>query len=167
MMDAPAGASHAALQTLPVQGAVHMPLYAVTPVMEILHKTISVFIALMLVFGTYAAVDPQYARFASTTVGAQTLSFTDAVKELTRGGPFAMLSRASAQLGDAASNPGTMVASAQGALFGGVPNFFNSLARSVNNSVNGFVYSIAFPNSLVQSIEILVFLPSSSCFLLE
>src|SRR3989344_2952631 len=45
-----------------------LPTYALTPITELLHKVTALALALMLTFGTYAAVDPSYARFAADSV---------------------------------------------------------------------------------------------------
>src|SRR3989344_2531444 len=57
--------------------AVHVPVYAVTPVAEFFHKLTALTIAFMLTFGTYALVDPQYARFAMNSISESVRSTID------------------------------------------------------------------------------------------
>ncbi|MEY4747502.1 MAG: hypothetical protein RLZZ416_551, partial [Candidatus Parcubacteria bacterium] len=61
----PGGLAHAALQGMPLHAASHASLYALTPMMEFVHKVVALTLALLLTFGTYAVVDPHFARFAA------------------------------------------------------------------------------------------------------
>jgi len=74
----PTGLTNAALQ-----GA-HVPLYTVTPMMEFLHKLIALALTLMLTFGTYALVDPQYARFAANSISDNVRSIATSLRSRRR-----------------------------------------------------------------------------------
>src|SRR3989344_2766168 len=76
----PGGFAHAALT-----GA-HIPVYALTPLTEFLHKVTALALSLMLAFGTYAAVDPAYARFAADSVRENVNAALDSYRAATGGG---------------------------------------------------------------------------------
>jgi hypothetical protein len=141
----PAGISDAMLQTS------HVPVYALTPAMEFLHKVVALTLAFMLTFGIYALVDPQYAHFAADSVQSELNSLHDSYRTLTGGGFNALARRSETQLASAAENPGLTFAAASSALGTGIPNLLGSLARTWNSSVNNLVYAIAFPIGLTNS----------------
>src|SRR3989344_646538 len=141
----PGGFAHAALT-----GA-HIPVYALTPLTEFLHKVTALALTLMLTFGTYAAVDPAYARFAADSVRENVNAALDSYRAATGGGIREFANRAQSQVASAAENPGSVLASAQAALTENVPNLFARFARGLNSRVNELVYAVAFPLELVGS----------------
>lgn len=85
LLQAPSGIGSAALSALPMQLNTHLPTYAITPVTEFLHRFVALFFALLLTFGTFSLMNPQYGRFAadslrdgSRTVIASVSSMTQA-----------------------------------------------------------------------------------------
>lgn len=53
LLNAPSGAAHAALQVA------HVPIYTITPFMEIVHRLIALFCAVLVIFGAYTLVNPE------------------------------------------------------------------------------------------------------------
>jgi intein/homing endonuclease len=140
----PSGITNAALSA-------HVPLYTVTPLMEFVHKLIALTLAFMLTFGTYALVDPQYARFAADSIQAQADAVRDSGSNLS-----AFADRAQTRLAAAAIDPrgaaSNAVAAASVAFATGIPGMFNAFASAFNARVNDLVYAVAFPPDLVRSI---------------
>ena len=144
---APGGFSHAALHGLPAHAAAYVPVHTLTPVMEFAHKVMALTLAFMLTFGTYAAVDPQYARFAADSMREQLDATVDSYYRATDGGMVALADRAQTQVASAAEDPGgtlTMLART-------VPTTAAHLASSLNTRLNSLVYSIAFPFERIRS----------------
>jgi len=63
-VDVPAGLTHSTLQGLQLDVATHVPAYLITPAAEFLHKLAALVTAVIIVFGTYAVLNPSYAHFA-------------------------------------------------------------------------------------------------------
>jgi hypothetical protein len=61
------GVFRAALD-LPSQALVHIPVHAISPTMELIHRMAALVSAFVLVFGTYSYFDPQYAHTAYDSV---------------------------------------------------------------------------------------------------
>src|SRR3989344_4871385 len=117
---------------------------------EFLQKCIALTIALSLTFGTYAAADRESARFALETIArtGTTISTTYHVASEN----FSRLSAATQkQLAAAADDPTGSVALGTYFVARSLSGSAAWLPRSVNTSVNTFVYGIAFPNSFIES----------------
>ncbi|MBI5458065.1 helix-turn-helix domain-containing protein, partial [Candidatus Kaiserbacteria bacterium] len=145
-LNTPGGLAHAAFQIVPAQVGTHIPSYTLTPVMEFFHKVVALTTAVMLVFGTYAAVDPAYAQFAANSVRDNISAALDSYHEAMSGGPRAFVARAQLQVAAAAGDPEGTFASIASFL----PRTAASLARSFHKSINSAFYTVAFPNSLTQ-----------------
>ncbi len=145
---APAGFAHAALAHIPA--SVHVPAHIISPLAEFIHKLTALSLAVMLTLGTYAFVDPQYARYAADTIASDVGEALGAYRASTGGGIGVAAYRAQSQLAAAAENPIGTFASIQTA-FG---NGFQTIARSVNSRIDDLVYDIAFPENLVRSLGI-------------
>ncbi|MBI5644463.1 hypothetical protein HY970_00005, partial [Candidatus Kaiserbacteria bacterium] len=136
-----AGSSDAALRAAVVSSP-HIPIHVVTPITDFLHRLIALTLACMLTFGTYALVDQDTARVALESIRDSSLAFIRPL-EHTRD----LATRAETQVALAAENPlGTLQL-----LAASIPHGLESLARGFNSRVDSFVYSIAFPASLVRS----------------
>jgi hypothetical protein len=120
---APTGVSDAAVR------AAHVPLYAISPWMEFVHKAIALTFALVLVYGAYAMINPQFARFSENSIA-------DDVRSLARSsdGARSLATAAQAQLAAAAENPIVAFAS----LWDGIENLARSPALAGYAS-DGFV----------------------------
>jgi hypothetical protein len=116
----------------------HAPTYALSPLAEFLHKVAALMLAVMLTFGTYALVDPQYARFAATSVSDALATLPLAFNDIGR-----ISHDAQTQVALAADNPGAAVARLSSAA--------SDLARAFNAGINQLVYAIAFPSDLIRS----------------
>ncbi|HEY4525050.1 MAG TPA: hypothetical protein VJL39_01645, partial [Candidatus Paceibacterota bacterium] len=147
-------ASHAAAQMAAAPAGVgfevarlstpHIPLYAVSPLLEFVHKVVALVVAFMLTFGTYAAVDRDTARFAAYALRDTADSIAQEYRALTNGGVRQVVSRIESRVAAAVENPRGTLASASSAF----PSILASIARAVNERVNSFVYAIAFPDSI-------------------
>src|SRR3989344_3288005 len=131
--------------------AAHVPSYALSPIAEFFHKVVALTLALMLTFGTYAAVDPSYARFASNSVRESVDAALDSYRSATGGGLNQLAARTQSQVAAAAENPGAALASVQTAFTQSIPNLAARLARALHSQVNDLVYAVAFPLDLVGS----------------
>src|SRR3989344_1122980 len=82
----------------------HVPVYAVSPIGEFVHKLTALSLAFMLTFGTYALVDPAYARFAANSIHE---SYNTVADSFSKGGKrfFAAKDNAESHLAAAAENP--------------------------------------------------------------
>ena len=109
LFNTPGGLAHAALQTA------HIPVHTLTPLTELLHKVTALAFALMLTFGTYAAVDPSYAQFVTGSVQAHVHTALDTYHKATGGGFKAFADRAQSQVAAAAENPTGALISLSGA----------------------------------------------------
>jgi hypothetical protein len=128
----------------------HTPVYALSPLAEFVHKVIALSLAFLLVFGTYAIVDPQYSRFAANSISGNLQSLAQSYGTGTSGvQTFAVAART--QLAAAAENPGQTLALATYILTNALPRTLSSLARTLNTRVNTWVYAVAFPASLTTS----------------
>ena len=145
LFSAPGGFAHAAFT------AAHVPSYALSPIAEFFHKVVALTLALMLTFGTYAAVDPSYARFASNSVRESVDAALDSYRSSTGGGLNQLAARTQSQVAAAAENPGAALASVQTAFTQSIPNLAARLARALHSQVNDLVYAVAFPLDLVGS----------------
>ncbi len=141
---APGGFTSAAFQTL------HVPVYTLTPLMEFAHKLIALTLTLALVLGTYAAVDPQYARFAIGSMREEAASAI-ASYHIATGNIGTLADTAQKQVALAAENPQVAAAGIAGLFTGSVPDIAANIARGFNTGVNNLVYSIAFPQNLLRS----------------
>src|SRR3989338_8581309 len=110
-------------EPLAAAGSLRVPVHALTPSMDILHRLVALMVAVLFTAGTYAFIDAEYARI--------TLRDTPGIAS-------SIVESARTQLAAVAENPPRA--------FG---DMFARLARAVNERVNAFVYSIAFPDSLV------------------
>ena len=145
LLNAPGGFAHAALS------AAHVPAYTISPVTEFIHKVVALTLTLMLTFGTYAAVDPSYARFAADSVRENVQAAVDSYQAATGGGLNELANRTQTQVAAAAENPGAALASVRTAFTEDIPDLAASFARALNSRVNDIVYTIAFPIDLVVS----------------
>src|SRR3989344_5908011 len=141
----PGGFAHAALT------ATHVPVYTLTPLTEFFHKVVALALTLMLTFGTYAAVDPSYARFAADSVQENVNAALDSYHAATGGGLGMLANRTQSQVAAVAENPASAMLAVRGAVTLGLPRVAANFARSLNENVNNFVYAIAFPAALVFS----------------
>src|SRR3989344_3853839 len=141
----PGGFPHAALT------ATHVPVYTLTPLTEFFHKVVALALTLMLTFGTYAAVDPSYARFAADSVQENVNAALDSYHAATGGGLGVLADRTQSQVAAVAENPASAMLAVRGAVTLGLPRVAANFARSLNENVNNFVYAIAFPAALVFS----------------
>jgi hypothetical protein len=141
---APAGATEAALR------AIHVPVYVMSPMTEFMHKLVALTVAFVLTFGSYAAVDPEFARFAIRSMLDSRDTVSESYMEITGGGMRALARRTSDVLVASAENPGAAVAAA-GASLGSFSELLANLARGVNTGVNEFVYTVAFPAGLIET----------------
>src|SRR3989344_5840435 len=141
----PGGFAHAALT------ATHVPVYTLTPLTEFFHKVVALALTLMLTFGTYAAVDPSYARFAADSVQENVNAALDSYHAATGGGLGVLADRTQSQVAAVAENPASAMLAVRGAVTLGLPRVAANFARSLNENVNNFVYAIAFPAALVFS----------------
>ncbi|MCR4325218.1 MAG: hypothetical protein NUV59_00210, partial [Patescibacteria group bacterium] len=136
LVGTPMGGAHAALH------ATYVSAHTVNPVVEFLHKLTALTLAFLITFGTYALVDPQYARYAADSIGGTARSLANAAADAGD-----VRDRAQTQLALAAGDPAGTLAS----LARSVPLAAASLARMVNSAVDDFVYAIAFPADLLRS----------------
>src|SRR3989338_6264651 len=143
-LNTPGGLAHAAFQTLPTQAGAHVPAYVLTPMVEFFHKVTALALSAMLIFGTYAVVDPSYARFAADSVRDRVDYVIDSYHAL-RSGPNKFANRPLMQVA-AAGNPDGTLSSFASLL----PRATAALARTLNARIDSAVYSVAFPESLTQ-----------------
>src|SRR3989344_325545 len=133
---------------VPLSKAHVLPTYALTPVAELLHKVTALALALMLTFGTYAAVDPSYARFAADSVRESVGSVLDSYRGLDE-----LAARTQSQVAAVAENPQAAAASVGSVLTESIPSagwrIAARLARALNSGVNELADAIAFPLDLV------------------
>src|SRR3989344_312899 len=119
----------------------HVPVYAVSPIGEFIHKLTALTLALMLTFGTYALVDPAYARFAANSISESIATASETLKN-TGGKALTFSSSAQSNLAAVAENPAGTLAS----LLGAIPRASHNLARAINSRVDSLVYGVAFQN---------------------
>ncbi|MBI5469691.1 hypothetical protein HY968_00005, partial [Candidatus Kaiserbacteria bacterium] len=146
MLHAPTGMSDAAMN------AMHTPLAAqashlVSPAVELVHKLVALTLALSLTFGTYALVDPQYAKFALGQMQDAVSAAKTTASEIAVAAKTGELPHDSTILG-IGSKARLALSSVASAGVGGV---FENIARAFSSGVDGLVYAIAFPLSLVSS----------------
>src|SRR3989344_9334597 len=147
----PGGFAHAALT------ATHVPVYTLTPLTEFFHKVVALALTLMLTFGTYAAVDPAYARFAANSVRESVDAALDSYHAATGGGLNELANRTQAQVAAAAENPAGTFASIASAF----QRTASNLARALNTGINDALYAVSFPRSLTeQSVVAIEVVPS-------
>ena len=150
-LNAPGGFAHAALS------AAHVPVYTLTPLTEFFHKVVALALTLMLTFGTYAAVDPAYARFAANSVRESVDAALDSYHAATGGGLNELANRTQAQVAAAAENPAGTFASIASAF----QRTASNLARALNTGINDALYAVSFPRSLTeQSVVAIEVVPS-------
>src|SRR3989344_5806137 len=105
-------------------------------------------LALMRPFGTYAAVDPSYARFAADSVRESVGSVLDSYRGLDE-----LAARTQSQVAAVAENPQAAAASVGSVLTESIPSagwrIAARLARALNSGVNELADAIAFPLDLV------------------
>ena len=156
LFSAPGGLAHAALSTA------HVPAYALSPITEFFHKVTALALAAMLTFGTYAAVDSAYARFASNSVQENVNAALDSYQRATVGGLGAVAYRAQTHVAAAAEDPGGTFAS----LVSFIPRATADFARLLNTKINGAFYAVAFPGSLTEksvvAIQVTPYQPTAS-----
>src|SRR3989338_66710 len=121
----PTGLGDAALRL-----ATHTSGLLISPSLELLHKLTALVVALSLTLGTYAMVDTKFARYASETLKNAVTAVSDPSRVISLG------KRLNSQLAAAALDPA-------GTFLGAM----SRLARSLNEHVDRFVYSAAFPDS--------------------
>jgi hypothetical protein len=118
----------------------HIPTHIKVRSLEtLLHKTLTVALVFMLTFGTYAAVDPQYALRVEQSIRQELASVMDSYREL------GSMNTASSLVA-AVSSPS--------ALWGSVSGTLASIAQGITSSFDRFVYSIMFPSSVTDSSAI-------------
>ena len=110
--------------------AAHSPL--ISPALEFLHKLTALVVALALTLGTYALVDTKFAHYAEETMKSTVASVSNPTPILSIG------ENLKGELAAVALDPA-----------GAFTDAMSNLARSFNSTVDGFVYAIAFPDSLV------------------
>src|SRR3989338_3796258 len=117
--------AHNIVSSEPLLGAGHVrvPIHALTPSMDILHKIVALMVAVLFTAGTYAFIDAEHARITLRCAPAVASSIVESART---------------QLAAVAENPPRAFT-----------DMFARLARAVNRQVNALVYSIAFPESLV------------------
>ena len=104
-------------------GNLRVPIQALTPGLDMLHKLVALMVAVLFTAGTYAFIDAEYARITLREAPSVASSIVESAR---------------VQLAAVAANPPRALT-----------DLFARLARAVNTRVNTFVYSIAFPESLV------------------
>src|SRR3989344_2673002 len=127
--------------------------YALSPTVEFLHKLTALTVAFMLTFGTYSFVDPQYAAFVRDSLYDTGDAISDSYIRVTKGGVLDMFARANTQLAAVANNPGAIAEQVSNVFVRDIPLFVRQLARGVNTKIDGLVYAIAFPDSILESRE--------------
>jgi len=143
----PSGFSSALMQST------HVPVYTVTPVIELLHKFIALALAFTLVFGTYAIVDPNYASFAERSMQdsiSNTVRGFIAMRDTTR----ANIRTVPLQVVHGVAHPmqGAELASAGVASsFASLAELAASVARGVNTGVDGAIFALVYPLSTIAS----------------
>ncbi|MCE9541112.1 hypothetical protein K8R03_00960, partial [Candidatus Kaiserbacteria bacterium] len=137
--------SHAGLTDATIRAA-HIPVYTVTPFAEFMHKLVALTLACMMTFGTYALVDPQYARFALESAAGTVRGISDTYETATHGGIGNLSDATQASIKVVVENPKASLASAASVF----PHALASLAQLVNAKVDRMVYAVAFPEDLIQ-----------------
>jgi hypothetical protein len=124
LLNTPAGIGHAALQ------AAHVPVSTALPLLDVMHKMTALLAACVVIFGTYALVDPNGASAALGTMHRDVMVAANSSVRIIEHTP-------SSGLAAAAANPSAAISLAQSAL--------ENIARAVNTDVNAFIYALAFP----------------------
>ncbi len=149
---APSGVHEAVARTLS-HAHVHVPVYTLTPAAEFLQKFVAIFVAFTMTFGTYAFVDPAYARFAVESARGFLASTTESLARIDDAADRAMrVAHSSAYF--AAENPEVALAQVSSATLAFIPNALQNLARSFNTSVDTFVYNILFSDGATNSLAL-------------
>ncbi|MSU73968.1 DNA-binding protein, partial [Candidatus Kaiserbacteria bacterium] len=153
LFSAPGGLAHAALSAVhvPALSLSNVPAYALSPITEFFHKVVALALTLMLTFGTYAAADPSYARFAADSVRENVSAALDSYHAATGGGLNEFAARTQTQVAAVAENPASAMLAVRGAVMLGLPRVAANFARAFNENVDKFVFAIAFPAALVFS----------------
>lgn len=83
----PSGFAHAALQSMPAQALAHIPVSAITPTAEMLHKVVALATTFLIVAGVFVLVAPSQVRYAydsisigSIAAAAQSVHLTPGVR---------------------------------------------------------------------------------------
>ncbi len=147
VLASPSGVHEAVVRTLGHTGA-HVPVYTLTPFAEFIQKFIALLVAFTMTFGTYALVDPTYARFAMDSLRDTGTSIARSYRDVTGGGITRLAARSQEKMLYAAENPNAALAQVSSASLAFIPESLRSVARSVNSSVDHFVYAIAFPDEI-------------------
>lgn len=147
VLASPSGVHEAVVRALGHTGA-HVPVYTLTPFAEFIQKFIALLVAFTMTFGTYALVDPTYARFAMDSLRDTGSSIARSYRDVTGGGITRLAARSQEKMLYAAENPNAALAQVSSASLAFIPESLRSVARSVNSSVDHFVYAIAFPDEI-------------------
>ena len=116
-------------------------LHVLSPVTNFFHKLIALTVALLLTFGTYTIVNPEAARVAADVLRGTKNSIEGAYAILRSGGIKGIAARAQAQFAAVAEDPGSAIDAAS--------SLAARFARSLNSTIDSYLYAIAFPDSLV------------------
>ncbi|MHB1087077.1 MAG: beta strand repeat-containing protein, partial [Minisyncoccota bacterium] len=153
MLATPSGVHEAVVRALG-HGGMHVPVHTLTPFAEFLQKFVALIVAFSMTFGTYALVDPSYARFAMDSIQGSADSVSDAYVRITRGGATALLERSREKMFFAAENPNAALAQVSGVALAFIPDTLRNIARAINSGIDDLVYAIAFPDSVTNSIAL-------------
>jgi hypothetical protein len=130
------GLAQAALQTA------HIPAHAITPAAEVAHKLLALTLTLVLVFGSYAALNTDFEFFAKDSTKAEITSVGDAFHFFSGGGATQIAQNAQDHLAVAADHPGAAFAAAGAAVSTDTSGFFSTLAQTFSTAVNNFFASL-------------------------
>ncbi|MBI2030940.1 helix-turn-helix domain-containing protein, partial [Candidatus Kaiserbacteria bacterium] len=114
----------------------YVPAYIPSLFTKLLNGSVTLAVALMLIFGTYAAVDPSYVIRVQQSIRQELSHVTDSYQQIAT-------NTTSAQLVAAASSPS--------ALWGSVSGTLASIAQGITSSFDRLVYSIMFPPGATDS----------------
>ncbi len=149
---APSGVHEAVARTLS-HAHVHVPVYTISPATEFLQKFVAMLVAFTMTFGTYAFVDPAYARFAAETTREMAASVAQSLVRVDEVATRAVRAASDATY-YAVENPEVALAQVSSATLSFFPDALRTIAKAVNTSVDTFVYNIVFPSDATNSLAL-------------
>ncbi len=135
LLHAPSGIGTAALS------AAHVPVYALTPAMDLAHKLIALTLAFTLIFGAFALVDPSYAQYAADSAHDEVHTLADAASHID-----------APQIMHSAPVEFTAAAVDSSNLFGSILGSALAVASNWNSSLNTLAAQIVLPQSALRSL---------------